>query len=97
MTKIGRIYNATMSALYDRKFVSKNPKKLNSPIDLKFHDSLVRTTGPATHNPVQSVKRFFKAYKLNSMRLLREEVINSQFKNPSTISKALKFLAKVIR
>ena len=97
MTKIGRIYNATMSALYDRKFVSKNPKKLNNPIDLKFHDSLVRTTGPSTHNPVQSVKSFFKAYKLTSMRLLREEVINSQFRNPSTISKALKFLAKVIR
>lgn len=97
MTKIGRIYNATMSALYDRRFVSKNPKKFNNPVDLKFQESLVRTTGPSTHNPVQSVKSFFKAYKLNSMRLLREEVINSQFRSPSAFTKALKYLAKVIR
>ncbi len=97
MSKIGRIYNAAISAAYDRRFVSKNPNKLKTPIDLKFHEALVRTTGPSTHNPIQATKSFFKAYKLNSLRLLREEVINAQFRNPSMFSKALKFLAKVIR
>ncbi|MEI3269965.1 MAG: hypothetical protein V8S20_01265 [Candidatus Gastranaerophilaceae bacterium] len=97
MSKIGRMYNAVISAAYDRRFVSKNPKNLKTPIDLKFHESLVKTTGPSTNNPIQAAKSFFKAYKMNSLRLLREEVINSQFRNPSIFSKALKFLAKAIR
>lgn len=97
MSKIGRMYTAARCAYGDRRFVSKNPKKLNTQIDLKFHESLVRKTGPSTHNPLQATKSFFKAYKLNSLRLLREEVINAQFRNPSTFSKVLKFLAKVIR
>lgn len=97
MSKIGRMYTAARCAYDDRRFVSKNPKNFKTPIDLKFHESLVRKTGPSTHNPIQAAKSFFKAYKLNSMRLIREEIINAQFKNPSTFSKALKFLAKVIR
>ena len=53
MSKIGRMYNAVISAAYDRRFVSKNPKNLKTPIDLKFHESLVKTTGPSTNNPIK--------------------------------------------
>lgn len=87
MSKISRIYNAAVGATMDRVLITKGAKGKIDKDDLQMYEILKKTTGASTHNPVQVLKNWNKAYKSNYLRQLRIEAINNQFKTKSNLIK----------
>lgn len=87
--KIIKIMNAAIGATQERRFISHNAKKLlgMDNIDRRYYDSLVKTTGPSTHKPVQIAKSWYKAYQSNMQKLDMIERINAPFRSKGFVSK----------
>ena len=57
MSKIGRIYNAALSATSDRRFITKvSKKKKLSSIEQNLKVYVENTSGPSTNNVVDAAK-----------------------------------------
>ena len=86
--KIMKVMNALIGATYDRRFISRNAKNLSMDnIDKRYYDSLVKKTGPSTHQPVQIVKSWYKAYQSNIKKLDMIEQINDSFTTKGFVSR----------
>ena len=86
MLRVGIIYHASISAVKDRHFISKaTNRKLNRQDALLFQ-ALQEKSGPSTHGAINVIKSWHKAYKANTIKLLRIEVLNRQFKEHNSIS-----------
>ncbi len=98
MSKIGRIYNAALSATSDRRFITKvSKKKKLSSIEQNLKVYVENTSGPSTNNVVDAAKRWGKAYKTGIKRLQTIEALESQFREPSVLSQIIDFVARVIK
>lgn len=93
--KIGHIVSAAICASKERKFVAQHAKKhLPEKMEQDYYDKLVEISGESTHNPVQIVKNWHKAYQANMERLKLVDSLNKPFKSSDTIVSAIKQLFK---
>lgn len=98
MSKIGRIYSAALSATHDRYFITKASKKQKlDSIETNLRIYVERTSGASTHNPIEAMKRWGKAYKVGIRRIKKNEQLENQFKTPSIMTKIVDYVAGVIK
>ncbi len=98
MSKIGRIYSATSSAMHDRYFIMKASRKSKlDKVEQNLKIYVETTSGPSTINPLEAIKRFGKAYKVGAKRIKENEAVENLFKKPSAISQIITYVAKVIK
>lgn len=70
MSRIGRIYSAALSATYDRYFITKASKKQKlDSVETNLRNYVERTSGASTHDPIEAMKRWRKAYKVGISRI----------------------------
>jgi len=85
--KIVKIMNAAIGATQERCFITKKAgKQTLDKTERMYYDKLYETTGPSTHRPVQIVKSWYKAYKLNMDRLDLVDELNAPFKHKGSLA-----------
>ena len=98
MSRVGRIYSAALSATYDRYFITKASKKQKlDSVETNLRNYVERTSGASTHDPIEAMKRWRKAYKVGISRIKKNEQIEKQFKTPSMMSKIVDYVVGVIK
>lgn len=93
--RIGRIINAAIFAVQDRRQVSKLSKdKTLSDTDKLIYDVLIKKTGESVHSPAQILKNWKKAYVFNMERLNMIAELNKPFEKPSLLATVIKSIFK---
>ncbi len=93
MIKVQRMFWAAVDATHDRRFVAKSANKKLKGIDVNLYKAITKTSGQPTDSFVQECKNWKRAYNSNILRLLQLEKLNEPFKNPSTLSKVVDYVA----
>lgn len=97
MKSIPLALNSAYYAAKDRYYVQKaTPEKLKS-IDLKFYNSLTKTSGPKSNNIKEAYTSWKKEFGHKYRLELRKKVIDNQFKQQSMVSKAIRNVARCLR
>lgn len=97
MKSIQIALNSAYYAAKDRYFVRKaSPENLNI-VDLRFYNSLKKTSGPKSNNLKEAYLGWKKEFGYKYRMGLREKAINNQFKHQSIISNAIRSVSRFLR
>lgn len=85
--KILRNISAARCALSDRVMITRGAKGKYPFDNENYYHTLVKISGPSTHNPVKIAKNFHAAYQHNLERIKYIEKMMSMLEEPSLMTK----------